>query len=197
MNNSRIITVFSTKGKQKSKIETDVITWGALQPFLMEEGYDLENLLATENINRRDLLSVDAELPEGEFTVFLRPQKTKSGTDVSYMSFTEMRQVVKNNHENKDFLDHMGNYTRMNTETLRETLTDWFEFNLEPDCVCKDVKSFTINDQMIDLIDKLAKVVTNNGVYIVKVIIEEVCNEDCMETKALVIEAEDILKGYN
>ena len=199
MSTNRIITVFSTKGKQKSKIETSATTWGELQPFLMEEGYDLENLLATENIKRRDLLSVDAILPEGEFTVFLRPQKTKSGADISDMSFSELRQIVRDNHGNEDFLDHMGNYTRMNTETLRRTLIDWFDNNQasesESECVCEDEGS-TTDDQKIDLIKKLAEVVTDNGIYAVQVLVEEVCNEDCRETKALVAEAEEILLGY-
>lgn len=78
----RVITIFSTKGKNKTKITTDATNWGQLKELIIGEGYDLANLAAVENKRRSTLENVQAELPEGDFTVFLRPVKTKSGLAV-------------------------------------------------------------------------------------------------------------------
>ena len=80
----REIVAYATKGGKIAKINTDVKTWGELKPLLRNEGYDLNSLLAAENINRADLVNDLAVLPEGPFKVFLRPKQTKSGADLPY-----------------------------------------------------------------------------------------------------------------
>ena len=129
MSTTRIITAFSTRGKQFKKIETSATTWGELKPALEAEGYDLTKLLATESINRHDLAHEDATLPEDNFTVFLRPKDTKSGiSGLENASFKELRASVKENKDVPGFLDHInstGNYTRIKTDELRELLISW------------------------------------------------------------------------
>lgn len=125
MSTQRIITVFSTKGQKKAKIETNVTTWGELSPLVKNEGYDLDNLHATENINKSDLVNTQAVLPEGDFTIFLRPKKTKSGAERGMgLSYKEIKAVIKEDFEKypEEAVAHYNegdNYTRKGTETLR------------------------------------------------------------------------------
>ena len=129
MSNTRIITAFSTRGKAFQKIESAATTWGELKPQLEAEGYDLSTLLATESINRHDLAHKDAVLPEGAFTVFLRPKDTKSGTEGFEEATTkEIRTFIRENKEVPGFMDHMnagGNWTRTKSPVLRERIASW------------------------------------------------------------------------
>ena len=75
---NRVITLYATRGGKK-KITTNVATWGELFPLIKKEGYDVDRLHATEGATKVDLVHVDAVLPAGEFTVFMRPKQTKSG----------------------------------------------------------------------------------------------------------------------
>lgn len=120
MSTTRTVTAFSTRGKKKSKITTDVTTWGSLKPLLENEGFSLETLAATESINRTDLAHVDAVLPEGDFTIFLRPTKTKSGADYKSMSYRELKSLL--NDEDKTALAEITgkNWTRCSTDDMRE-----------------------------------------------------------------------------
>jgi len=127
----RKITVYSTKGKSNAEITTDVATWGELKPLLVSEGYDLDSLNATENINRTDLINTGAILPEGEFTLFLRPKQTKSGADVDLdeAGFRELREIIKsfNAETKREYLESLNgeNYTIFPTEKLRQSLKDF------------------------------------------------------------------------
>lgn len=79
MSTTRVISIYSSRGEKASKIETDVTTWGALRKLIKEKGYEVDKLHASENVNKTTLEHVDAVLPEGNFTVFMRPKQTKSG----------------------------------------------------------------------------------------------------------------------
>ena len=85
----RKIIVYSTKGKSGS-FESDAKTWGEIQSNVKGIVGDLDNLIATENVNKTNLGHQDSVLPEGDFKIFLRPSKTKSGaTNFNSMSFKE------------------------------------------------------------------------------------------------------------
>lgn len=123
---TRVITMFSTKGG-KNKVETEATTWGELKP-LVEEKYDLSNLQATENKNKTTLTHPDAVLPEGDFVLFLRPIKTKSGADMNDLGFRELRALV-NNDSVKEYLNGVvpgKNWTQLTTDELRAGLNSYF-----------------------------------------------------------------------
>lgn len=200
---TRVITVFSTKGKQKAKIETDVTSWGSLKPLLAEEGYDLNSLLATESIGRHDLVNEDAVLPDGEFTVFLRPAKTKSGADVANMSYKELRAATKSAIETggdaaKDHFNAGKSYTNKSTDDLRELLHDWNASNSTSVGTSTDFSNLTPQEK-VDLILQLAQEVSddssNNFSITVNVEGEDV-DLDAVETEELTKLAEEILAGY-
>lgn len=75
----REITVYATRGNTMKKITTSVTTWGDLKPLVRNAGFDLNSLLAAENITKNDLVNDQAILPTGPFRLFLRPKQTKSG----------------------------------------------------------------------------------------------------------------------
>ena len=75
----REITVYATRGNTMKKITTSVSTWGELKPLVRNAGFDLNSLLAAENITKNDLVNDQAILPTGAFRLFLRPKQTKSG----------------------------------------------------------------------------------------------------------------------
>lgn len=126
----RKVTVYSTKGKQMKEIETDATVWSQLKQEVENEGYDINNLHATENINRTDLAHKDAKLPEGEFTLFLRPKKTKSGLDVKGMGFKELRAIIKEDDNAKEHVAKVAtkkgkSWTQLTTAELTTALTSY------------------------------------------------------------------------
>jgi len=73
----RTIICFSSIGGKKV-IETDATTWGEIKEQVGQH-YDLSNLLPTEATNKTTLTNDSDRLPEGDFKLFLRPERTKSG----------------------------------------------------------------------------------------------------------------------
>jgi hypothetical protein len=135
MSTTRTITVFSTKGKSKVKIETAATTWSELRGLVEAEGYDVESLHATENVNRTNLANADSILPAMAFTLFLRPKKTKSGScgncdiridEIEEMSFRALRGLV-NEPNIKAYLSGIStNWTQLSTEDLRDGIIAFY-----------------------------------------------------------------------
>lgn len=128
----RKIIVYSTKGKSGS-FESDAKTWGEIQSDVKKIVGDLDNLIATENVNKTNLGHQDSVLPEGDFKIFLRPSKTKSGaTDFSSMSFRECRAFIADKGQAcKDYLNAEAkksdrNWTQLSTEELQTYLSSYY-----------------------------------------------------------------------
>jgi len=77
----RIIT-YSTLGDNMKEVFSDATTWGDLQPDLTRAGVRFEGMKAMTNPGQVTLESLQAELPDGEFQLFIMPQKVKSGYDL-------------------------------------------------------------------------------------------------------------------
>ena len=127
----RKIIVYSTKGKSGS-FESDAKTWGEIQSNVKGIVGDLDNLIATENVNKTNLGHQDSVLPEGDFKIFLRPSKTKSGaTDFSSMSFRECRAFIADKGQPcKDYLNVEAkksgrNWTQLSTEEMKTLLSSY------------------------------------------------------------------------
>jgi hypothetical protein len=134
MSEKRKITVYATQGQQMKTIESNAEFWSDLKSELSREGYNLTSLHATENINRTDLVNDGAKLPEGEFTIFLRPKQTKSGGKFDKLSFKELRAEVRSD-EVKTFLSNIvpgKNWTQLSTDTLRKGLEDFYGGSISP-----------------------------------------------------------------
>lgn len=140
------ITIFSTKGSSKRVHETTATTWGELKTELSEH-YDFSNLQATENVNRTDLSAPTAKLPEGDFTLFLRPVRTKSGSED--LSFSEAREVIK---EDKDLQEYIKetygrNYTILPTATLNEAIRNMYDNETEVEEEDYDEEDYDIEEE--------------------------------------------------
>ena len=128
----RKIIVYSTKGKSGS-FESDAKTWGEIQSDVKKIVGDLDNLIATENVNKTNLGHQDSVLPEGDFKIFLRPSKTKSGaTNFSSMSFKELRVfIAEKGQPCKDYLNVEAkksgrNWTQLSTEEMKTLLSSYY-----------------------------------------------------------------------
>ena len=127
----RKIIVYSTKGKSGS-FESDAKTWGEVQSDVINIVGDLDGLIATETVNKTNLGHAESKLPEGDFKIFLRPSKTKSGaTNFSSMSFKELRVfIAEKGQPCKDYLNVEAkksgrNWTQLGTEEMKTLLSSY------------------------------------------------------------------------
>ena len=88
----------------------------------------MSSLKATENVGKTTLEHIDAALPAGDFRLFLRPSKTKSGGfDVEGKGFKDLRALVTND----DIKNHLNtivpgkNWTQLSTDDLRKGLASY------------------------------------------------------------------------
>lgn len=123
----REIVAYATKGGKLAKITTAVKTWGELKPLLKAQGYDLNSLLAAENVNRADLVNDLAVLPEGPFKVFLRPKQTKSGADLPYKEVRAKIQalIASDGDAAKAHFNEGKNYTTKKGDELNVLLNSY------------------------------------------------------------------------
>lgn len=127
---ARIVTTWASKGGAK-KIESDAKTWGELKSQLSGH-YNLSNLQGTESVSKVSYTDDRAALPEGDFTIFFKPVKVKSGSvDYANLSYREYRELMKTNSELKKFMDGAitdgRNWTQYKTEEFRKFVPIFFE----------------------------------------------------------------------
>jgi hypothetical protein len=76
----RKITIYSTKTKAQQVIETGLSTWGEVKQLINPEmGISSGKCMVREN--RTTLESNQALLPDGDATIFVYPEKVKSGSE--------------------------------------------------------------------------------------------------------------------
>lgn len=73
----RKVTVVSTQANERNEINSDATTWGALRNEISH--LMTGEMKVTVRETRVDLSHEEAELPTGDFTIFLFPSKVKSG----------------------------------------------------------------------------------------------------------------------
>ena len=77
---TRKIVVYSSATQRANDVMTDATTWGVLKSKLSMDGLLTGQMKAIIGQTKLTLDHVDAELPEGDFQLFLVPEKTKSGS---------------------------------------------------------------------------------------------------------------------
>lgn len=124
------VKVFSTQMGEK-QVDANVSTWGELKDVLSNNGISYSGMKAVIGETKVTLESSSAQLPEGDFTLFLMPKKTKSGVDHSGLGYREIRARIKDIlEENPDAKDHFNqgrNYTTKSTSDLRSLLEEYDE----------------------------------------------------------------------
>lgn len=190
MSTVRKVTIYSTKGAKRTVIETNVTTWGELEP-LVSETYDLDNMQAVENQRKTTLSVAKAELPEGDFTLFLKPIKTKAGLsqeEVENMSYSEARETVRDilNSEEEGAAEHFNegrNYTNKPAGELRRLIASWI-----PESESSIDLEALSDLELIDLYHSVLAEAESRGIEFE----DEDCDEECQELNALAQEANDI-----
>ena len=162
----RKITVYGTKGENNVSIETDVKSWGELRTLFEDEGVVFDGLLVTENVGKTTLQHTDAILPEGNFVVFARPEKTKSGVDTTNLGFKELRAIIKADSEAaKVHLEGIFpgiNWTRLGTDQLKEGLASFGENNTT-DATVEEVEEVSSTNPVAVALEAFKKAVTVSG----------------------------------
>lgn len=132
---TRKITVFSTAGRSGKVIETDSLNWGALQTDLKSQGVSFSGMKAVVGKTRVNLEHSEAVLPDEDFTLFLFPEKTKSGAgltaaQVEAMPYADLRSTLKDlaAADGERFKEHFNkdkNYTTKSTGDLKSLLISY------------------------------------------------------------------------
>lgn len=76
---SRIVTVYNTIGNNQKQVRSSANMWGELQTDLLSNGVSFSGMTAVIGETQVTLESNQARLIDGDFTLFLMPQKVKSG----------------------------------------------------------------------------------------------------------------------
>lgn len=76
----RKVKIYSTVGASGT-IETNVRTLGELKPLLSQREINFSGMKMLVGETRNELGVDEAVLPEGDFKLYLMPEKTKSGVD--------------------------------------------------------------------------------------------------------------------
>lgn len=200
MSNTRIITVVATKNGKITKflqntetlhlikvvagkpdeslgIVEEIKTWRVLKNILLSDGYDLQNLKATENVNKTTLEHIDAVLPEGDFRLFLRPSETKSGGfDVAGKGFKDLRALVTTD-EIKNHLNTIvpgKNWTQLSTADLAKGLES---FGGSSTTSAPTVQEVTNDVTAVAETGEEVKLNPLGKAKLAKQLIEEVCKE--------------------
>lgn len=132
MAEEREITIYATRGGNMKKVMTNVTTWGELKEIVRQQGFDVNNLLAAENVTKGDLVNPAAILPTQSFRLFLRPAQTKSGSRDRKECFDIIRNHVANNPLDKElFIIDGKNMTQLTTVVLNELIDKYLSNTTE------------------------------------------------------------------
>jgi len=74
---TRSVTIYSTQSKSSQTIETSASTWGELRSELS----GTKNVRAVVRETRNSLEGASSKLPNNDFTLFLYPERVKSGNE--------------------------------------------------------------------------------------------------------------------
>ena len=117
---SRIITVYSTLGKNAVEVTSQANDWEGVKSELREFSVSYNNMKAVIGETRLTLESDRAIVPEGDFTLYLMPIKTKSGIDRKILMATIKDYVIKNPSEKSKFIIDGKNMTQLSTPVLEQ-----------------------------------------------------------------------------
>ena len=122
------VRVISTVGQKLNVIESNATTWGELKSDLSSRGYELSSTKAIVGETQNTLEQTDAILPVTDFSLFILPSKTKSGSgsvSVSYKELREQIKSIKSSISKEEFKSAFGDYTHLTTAQLASVLNKY------------------------------------------------------------------------
>ena len=158
MSTIKNVKIISSTGKGKVELRSSSESWGELKTDLTESEVSFNGMSATIGETRNTLSMDSSALPKGDFTLFLTPNRTKSGAETADgLSYWVLRSTIQSilgkddkagYHFNKD-----RSYTNKSTVELRELLDDYYLSSNK-----KSVKSFVKEDIVtttdVDILEK-------------------------------------------
>ena len=169
----RNVLIYTTTGKSGETVATEATTWEELKSDLSKNQVQYNNMKSVVGETRVTLESPKAMLPQGDFTLFLMPIKTKSGgdefTDIPYKMCRANIKSIIDNASDKDaakkfFSEGDRNYTQTTTAQMRINLRKWSKKN--PDT------------NIADVVETVAKAKTCKSKAKAEVVEEKVVKED-------------------
>lgn len=132
----KTITVYSTRGQQSVKVETEANTWGELKKDLTKNGVDYSGMKVIVGETKSVLELESAVLPKGltvggevtdNCTIFLSVLKQKAGSINSQSaSYADLRNFIKTERAKSEAnANFFGDYTHATTDNLRKLVTKY------------------------------------------------------------------------
>jgi len=148
------VLIYTTVGATGKTVVTQASTWSALQSDLSENGVIYDNMKAVVGETRVTLESPHAQLPDGDFTLFLMQKKSKAGLtdlEIDSMEYRECRTTIRdiiaaaNTKEElakrkAAFSDGTKNYTQTKVPVMKMNLKKWFKSLFNDDITGKVVE---------------------------------------------------------
>ena len=127
------LLIFTTVGQaNNTTIQIEAATWGELKQELTNRNIQTDSMKAVVGETRVTLESPHAQLPEGDFTLYLMPVKNKSGSRFADMAFQDLRKEMKaifavDATAKEFFTDGSKNWTQLSKVTIISKLEDYNE----------------------------------------------------------------------
>lgn len=122
----RKVRIYSTVGANNQVIDFEGSTFKDLKSALSNLEFDLRNKKFVIGENRTTLEHPDAILPEGDFTLFIMPVKTKSGALSRKEAFAKIREFIEiDGNKAREFFNKDKNFTNKSTSELETLLSKY------------------------------------------------------------------------
>lgn len=129
---TRIITVYSSQGKNGFSFSFTGIYWEELKPILKNHGYNVDSMRVIENTRKGVLEHPKAMIPEVDFNLHLYPKATKGGAKKSIVLLSRgdittsiKKHIAVHGDKAKKHFSEDKSYTNKTTEELDKLLTKW------------------------------------------------------------------------
>lgn len=121
----RKIIVYSTLGKNAVEVNSQASEWAGVKAELKEFGVNYAGMKCVIGETRLTLESDKAIVPEGDFTLYLMPVKTKSGADRKELFALIKAHVEKNPSDKSKFVVDGKNMTQLSTPVLEQLVAKY------------------------------------------------------------------------
>lgn len=185
LNSTRKVTAFSSgQNARRITIDSKAMTWGELQKDFDAAGIVYKGMSVVNRINKTNLVLPDAVLPEGDFLLYLLPEKTSSGayscTGWAYKDLRGFiqRAIIEGGDTAKNYFNFKKNYTMKSTEEMQELITNYGgkcsytqqnpvvtekkEKKKVDNSISAGTKAVEIKNNISDVVDSVAKSTVSN-----------------------------------
>lgn len=157
----RNVTVFNTQGQNRQVVATSATTWGDLKADLTRQGVSYNGMKTVIGESQLTLESAEASLPDGDFTLFMLPQKVKSGYEDEIEEEEDYEEDYEDDEDTEDCgcTDEISSQIAAATSGLQTTDVTVESISNRLRTVCAEVQSIAAD------VSKLADKLNNPEVH--------------------------------